>query len=86
MIEKDEFGEKTFYGKYYSHLGLSKYEAEFIYNQLVEFHDKIEDIVLERTVADKYNIYLQIHIFFIKNIIQKIQIILKGKIQLANCG
>lgn len=57
MIEKDEFGEKTFYGKYYSHLGLSKDEAEFICNQLVEFHDKIQDIVTERTVADKCNVY-----------------------------
>lgn len=57
MTEKDEFGEKTFYGKYYSHLGLSKDEAEFICNQLVEFHDKIQDIVTERTVADKCNVY-----------------------------
>ena len=57
MIEKDEFGEKTFYGKYYSHLGLSKDEAEFICSQLVEFHDKIQDIVTERSGAEKCNVY-----------------------------
>ena len=30
MTEQYDSGEKTFYGKYYSHLGLNKENAKFI--------------------------------------------------------
>ena len=57
MIERYDSGEKTFYGKYYSHLGLNKENAKFIYEQLIEYHDQIRDIIIERTQQDKNQVY-----------------------------
>lgn len=57
MTEQYDSGEKTFYGKYYSHLGLNKENAKFICEQLIEYHDQISDIITERTQQDKNQVY-----------------------------
>lgn len=62
LLEDNHFSksetDRTFYEKYYAHLNLNQNQLDQIYQQLVDWHDEIEEIVSTKQYkSDVYDIY-----------------------------